>query len=391
MIARAATAGLAALLATLPATATAQPLAAPAFARCSYGTAAGASPFTLERFAAEQPALRFETTSELGLQSGKQSNVRSFLTRRAGGDWQLWLVHDWWDRIEFLPPDAWLGIGDAIAPVEGVQKGDNRIFALDPHRLLAAYPGGAPVRYGFRAVGDDGKPRGQSYLDGTIDLAALARALAEARRLAAAADAGTQPCEARGDIVAEAVNPDAYGECRVDGGASLWWDRGYVRLIWQHRLSPAAYLGTDQHLTAEAMHAKIGDFDREVAPASWLGRTLPLAVFVNYWSLPKATRPKAKDQLKLQIDLVTTAATERLAPESYGRIAPAALERLAADADGMAVRILDPAGQLVEESRMSAGTLAAGDALLRTAFRELAGKLKDPMTHCAPPTSIIVT
>lgn len=380
---------LAATFASLPAVA--QPLATPVFARCTYAEAAGASPLALERFTADRPDLRFETTSELGLQSGEKPNIRSFLTRRARGDWQLWLVHGWWDRIEFLPPDARLRLGDAIAPVEGMQKGDNRIFMLDPGQLLAAHPAGASFAYGFRAVGDDEQPHGKRYLDGTIDLVLLSRALAEAERLAAAADAGTLPCEKRGDAPAEVVDPTAYGECRIDGKVAAWWDRGYLRLIWQQRLSPAAYLSVDANLPAEAMRAKLGDHDAESASPPWLGQALPLSVAVNYWTLPKATRPRPKDQLKLQIDLVTAAATERLAPESYGRIAPAAFERLAPDADGMVVRILGPAGQLVEESRISAGTFAAGNAALRAALRELAVKLQDPMTHCAPPTSIIVT
>jgi len=386
VIARAALALLAAALASLPAAA--QPLAAPVFARCTFSD--GAAPFALERFTADRPELRFETTSELGLQQGERSNIRSFLTRRAGGDWQLWLVHDWWDQIAFLPPDTRLLFG-AMAPVARVQKGDNRIFALDPRLLLAAHPAGASIAYGFRAVDDEGQSRGKAYLIGSIDRAGLARALAEAERLAALADSGAQPCAARGDPPPEAVDPAAYGECRVDGKASAWWDRGYLRLIWQYRLSPAVFLATDQQLPAEAMHAKLGNIGTEGAAPSWLGGALPLTLSVNYWTLPKATRPKVKNQLKLQIDLATAAANERLASDTYGRIAPAIFQRLAPDADGMTVRILGPGGQLVEESRVPAGIFAAGDAALHVALRELAVKVRDPMTYCAPPMSIIVT
>lgn len=393
---------LAALALAVPALtagqASAQSLAPPQYRACAVPAESMQAPVGLVRYSAPDPAIAFSATTEAGLSLTRRPAFSAYLTRHGQqGKWRLWLLRDYFDG-DFIPPDASLRFGGAMGAqlaLEQRTKGDWQIFDIDPAQLLAAFPGVDRINY--TVVGppsQSGRP-GRTHVAAKLDLARL-RALLEwvealDRRAADPATSCAVP-----PPMPEALDPRKYDDCRAEQPgrpfASVWWDQGSVRVSWQYRLGNAEDAYAFLNALWNFPEGKEQDAVISGEGGRRIGFAVPLAVNPDYYGLMKKGRLKPDDQLNMRVrisgdwgsrEMTLRSANSRLPPDLVTAIAESK----------MATRfsILAPSGTLLQDYEFPAGVLDQAERNVGGQIEDLRHMLTDPLEHCEPQMSIIIT
>ena len=375
----------------------------PQFETCSISDVAGAAPIELFRTRDRNRPFLFQSTPDLGVIAERKPLLQAFLARNRGDKSpELWIVQNHWADSEIMLPNARLvgrrvgeGREEEAVFEAAADKGSFNIAKIDPRRLLDAFPDEAVLTIGFRETGKSGEFGGRLLNKSTLDLARLRSLLAWEAALSTAYESGRLGCSATHEKLPEAVDPAAYSACHVDltdgGHISLDWDRGYVGIWWQLRLTPYMYLNARENFRPE-QRSELVRLMNGGNESRFVGVMPRFAVYPDSYQLVAREGLGRENQLRLRVHFSMGSLTEEwpIANANNG-LRPAQMAPFLPQGKDLVVEILSPEGKVLDRGVLPAGSLSAADERIRDGLARLQEMLADPIRHCAPPQPIVVT